>query len=297
MIKVALQMEFRQLQYFLMLCNELHFSQAAEKLGISQPTLSQQIRVLEDEIGVPLFDRIGKKTMKTEAGMILEKYTLEITQTIENAKNELSDLTNQHAGRIRVAVLPSDLDYRLAPLLANFHKDFPNTKVQVIPSINILNQVLDNEVDIGVGLAIQPDSRIQRKSFYKETYSLYVHEAHPLAHRERISPVDLQNVPLVIYPEGFYGRQLVETWYSKHGLTVEVIMETGSVTSLLQLVSEGVGAAIHPSQLIESFQSLGIRAIPMEGSPIRDLEIFHRNDKYLSIAAKTFMKRLEEFFV
>ena len=119
-------MELRQLNYFLVLCKELHFSEAAFKLGISQPTLSQQIRVLEDEVGVPLFDRIGKKTVKTEAGNILERYTLEIFRLLDSAEEAIFDLTNLHAGNIRLAVLPSDLDYRLTPLLVDFHKDFPN---------------------------------------------------------------------------------------------------------------------------------------------------------------------------
>ncbi|MGV2644768.1 LysR family transcriptional regulator, partial [Clostridium perfringens] len=122
----------------------LHFSEAAHKLGISQPTLSQQIRVLEDEVGVPLFDRMGKKTVQTEAGAILEHYARQMIQQMENAKRAIADLTHLNTGRLRVAVLPSDLDYRLTSLLVEFHKEFPNTQVQIIPSIDIVNQVLNN---------------------------------------------------------------------------------------------------------------------------------------------------------
>ncbi|OAH57867.1 MULTISPECIES: LysR substrate-binding domain-containing protein [Bacillaceae] len=289
-------MEIRQLQYFLMLCNELHFTEAAYKLGISQPTLSQQIRVLEDELGVPLFDRIGKKTVKTEAGNLLEHYALQIVQLLENAKNSIEDLTNLNTGHLRVAVLPSDLDYRLTSLLIDFHKEFPNTKVQVIPSIDILNKVLENEVDIGVGLAIQPDSRLNRIPFYTETYSLYVNKEHDLAEKEIILPENLVNVPLVMYPKGFYGRDLIDTWCKNQEISIDTLMETGSATSLFQLVKEGIGATIQPSQLIESFQSLGIRAISIKHSPTRKLEMFYRNDKYLSQSAKAFLKRMDAFF-
>lgn len=289
-------MEFRQLEYFLMLCNELHFSEAAFKLGISQPTLSQQIRVIEDEIGVPLFDRIGKKTTKTEAGTILERYALEIFRQLDNAREAISDLTDLHTGTIRLAVLPSDLDYRLTPLLVDFHKDFPNTKVQVIPSIDILNEVLDNDVDIGVGLTMNPDSRLNQIPIYTETYSLYVHKEHKLAHRKIIYPKDLVDIPLVMYPKGFYGRELMDRWFSEQELSIRTMMETGSATSLLQLVKEGVGATIQPSQLIDNFQSLGIHAIQIKNSPVRNLEVFYRKDKYLSLAATTFMDRLQTFF-
>lgn len=289
-------MELRHLHYFLVLCNELHFSEAAYKLGISQPTLSQQIRVLEDEIGVPLFDRIGKKTVKTEAGVILERYALEVFQQLENAKSAISDLTDLHAGHLRVAVLPSDLDYRLTSLLVDFHKEFPLTKVQVIPSIEIVEKVLDNEVDVGVGLAIKPDARLHRVPFYTETYSLYVHEEHEVAYQDSVEPKDLIDIPFVNYPKGFYGRELIDSWCKEQGISVRTIMETGSVTSLFQLVKEGIGATIQPSLLIDSFQSLRIRAIPIKNSPVRDLEIIYRNDKYLSKAATAFMKRLKTFF-
>ncbi len=279
-----------------MLCRELHFSEAAYKLGISQPTLSQQIRVLEDEVGVPLFDRIGKKTVKTEAGTVLERYALEMFQQLDHAKEAIADLRDYHAGNVRVAVLPSDLDYRLTPLLVDFHKAFPNTNVQVIPSIDIIDKVLNNEVDIGVGLADHSDTRLHQTPFYTETYSLYVHSDHEFARKTLISPQDLRHIPLVMYPKGFYGRDLIEMWGKEHDLSIKPIMETGSATSLFQLVNEGIGATIQPSQLIDSFQALDIRAVEIKDSPIRDLNIIYRKDKYLSLATQTFMNRLEDFF-
>ncbi|OPA75140.1 LysR family transcriptional regulator [Paenibacillus selenitireducens] len=289
-------MEIRQIQYFLMLCNELHFSEAAYKLGISQPTLSQQIKVMEDELGVPLFDRIGKKTVKTEAGKLLEHHAAQIIQQLENAKTAIADLTNLDNGHLRIAVLPSDLDYRLTSLLIDFHHDFPNTKVQVIPSIDILNQVLDNEVDMGVGLAIQPDPRLSQIPFYTENYSLYVNKAHVFAMRDRVSPEDIAKIPLVLYPKGFYGRDLIDDWCRKHQITIHTIMETGSAASLFRLVTEGVGATIQPSQLLESLETQDILSIPIQFAPIRELEIYYRHDKYVSRAAKAFMTKLELFF-
>ena len=289
-------MELRQLEYFLMLCDELHFSEAALKLGISQPTLSQQIRVLEGEIGLPLFDRIGKKTSLTEAGAILQSYAINIFRELDNAREAISDLTDLQAGSIRLAVLPSDLDYRLTPLLAEFHRDFPHTKVQVLPSIDILNEVLNNDVDIGVGLRREADARLEQTPFYTESYSVYVHKDHPLAEKEIIHPKDLVDLAFVMYPKGFYGRELIDEWCSQQDISMKVMMETGSATSLLQLVKEGVGATIQPSQLIDRFQSLNICAIPMKYSPVRNLEVFHRKDKYLSLASRTLINRLKMFF-
>lgn len=289
-------MEIRQLNYFLMLCKELHFSEAAFKLGISQPTLSQQIRVLEGEIGAPLFDRIGKKTVKTEAGELLEHYALKVQQDLENAKKAISDLIDFNKGHLRIAILPSDLDYRLTEILIDFRKEFPNTKVQVFPTIESLTKVLGNEVDIGIGLKVEGNSHLERIPFYTERYSLFVNESHDLSQRKSVKPEELVDIPLVMYPQGKCGRDLIDKWCDRQGVTINSVMETGSATSLFQLVQKDIGATIQPSQLIENFQSLGIRSIPIENAPTRELDIFYRNDKYLSKAAKGFMKRVIERF-
>ncbi len=289
-------MEFRQLSYFLMLCKELHFSEAAYKLGISQPTLSQQIRVLEGEIGAPLFDRIGKKTVKTEAGELLEHYALKVFQDLENAKNAISDLIDLNKGHLRIAVLPSDLDYRLTEILIDFRKQFPNTKVQVFPTLESLRKVLGNEVDIGIGLKGEADSRLERIAFYTETYSLFVNEQHDFSQRKSVKPEELVDIPLVMYPQGKCGRDLIDKWCDRQGITINSVMETGSATSLFQLVQKDIGATIQPSQLIENFQSLGITSIPIENAPTRELDVFYRKDKYLSKAAEGFVKRVIERF-
>lgn len=289
-------MEIRQLSYFLMLCKELHFSEAAFKLGISQPTLSQQIRVLEGEIGAPLFDRIGKKTVKTEAGELLEHYALKVIQDLENAKNAISDLIDLNKGHLRIAILPSDLDYRLTEILVDFRKEFPNTKVQVFPTIESLSKVLGNEVDIGIGLKVEADSHLKRIPFYTERYSLFVNENHDFSQRKSIKPEELVDIPLVMYPQGKCGRDLIDKWCEGQGITINSVMETGSATSLFQLVQKDIGATIQPSQLIENFQSLGIRSIPIENAPTRELDVFYRTDKYLSKAAEGFMKRVIERF-
>lgn len=213
-------MEIRQLNYFLMLCKELHFSEAAFKLGISQPTLSQQIRVLEGEIGAPLFDRIGKKTVKTEAGELLEHYALKVQQDLENAKKAISDLIDFNKGHLRIAILPSDLDYRLTEILIDFRKEFPNTKVQVFPTIESLTKVLGNEVDIGIGLKVEGNSHLERIPFYTERYSLFVNESHDLSQRKSVKPEELVDISLVMYPQGKCGRDLIDKWCDRQGVTI-----------------------------------------------------------------------------
>src|SRR4051794_13064194 len=99
-------MEIRQLEYFITLCEELHFTRAAQKLYIAQPTLSHQIKVLEQEMGVLLFDRIGKRISLTEAGEVLYKQCHHIFQAIENTKDQLQDLVSMQKGMLKIGALP-----------------------------------------------------------------------------------------------------------------------------------------------------------------------------------------------
>lgn len=289
-------MELRHLHYFLTLCEELHFSEAAFKIGISQPTLSQQIRVLEGEVGVPLFDRLGKKTVQTEAGLILQRYAIKAIKELENAQTAIDDLKDAYSGTLRVAVLPSDLDYHLTELLVAFHRDFPSVHIEVIPSIDIPNKVLLNEVDIGLSLVEPAHSQLTARPIFKESYCLFVSKKSHLATRKKIEISELADIPLILYPKGFYGRDLIDRWCLTQGIRVEPIMAPGSSTAIFQLIEAGVGASIQPHKLIEAFEDKDMIAIPIEDAPQRSLAIIYRNDRYLSKAAQRFITELTDYF-
>lgn len=289
-------MELRHLHYFLTLCEELHFSEAAFKIGISQPTLSQQIRVLEGEVGVPLFDRLGKKTVQTEAGLILQRYAIKAIKELENAQTAIDDLKDAYSGTLHVAVLPSDLDYHLTELLVAFHRDFPSVHIEVIPSIDIPNKVLLNEVDIGLALVELAHSQLTARPIFKESYCLFVSKKSHLATRKKIEISELADIPLILYPKGFYGRDLIDRWCLTQGIRVEPIMAPGSSTAIFQLIEAGVGASIQPHKLIEAFEDKDMIAIPIEDAPQRSLAIIYRNDRYLSKAAQRFITELTDYF-
>ncbi|WP_218730205.1 LysR substrate-binding domain-containing protein [Brochothrix thermosphacta] len=289
-------MELRHLHYFLTLCEELHFSEAAFKIGISQPTLSQQIRVLEGEVGVPLFDRLGKKTVQTEAGLILQRYAIKAIKELENAQTAIDDLKDAYSGTLRVAVLPSDLDYHLTELLVAFHRDFPSVHIEVIPSIDIPNKVLLNEVDIGLALVEPAHSQLTARPIFKESYCLFVSKKSHLATWKKIEISELADIPLILYPKGFYGRDLIDRWCLTQGIRVEPIMAPGSSTAIFQLIEAGVGASIQPHKLIEAFEDKDMIAIPIEDAPQRSLAIIYRNDRYLSKAAQRFITELTDYF-
>ncbi|WP_238652811.1 LysR family transcriptional regulator [Paenibacillus piscarius] len=291
-------METRQLHYFLAVCQELHFTRAAEKLGISQPTLSQQIKVLEGELGLPLFDRIGKRIALTEAGTLLKDYADRMIQNEHSAKAAMEELRYDHRGTIRLGLLPSDLDYQLTPLLVKFHEDYPNIRLQVFASTVIQQEVLDNKLDIGICLKGPRDGLLTQTDLGWEPYQLIVREDHPYASRGHIELSELQHIQLVMYPRTFIGRELVESTCREAGFGLEPIMETGSATSLIQLVKAGIGGTVQPASLLNGMKYSGLRSIPILNSPpVRKLSLIYRADRYISKATRTFINDLSQFWI
>jgi LysR family cyn operon transcriptional activator len=291
-------METRQLHYFLALCEELHFTKAAEQLGISQPTLSQQIRVLEGELNMPLFDRIGKKIALTEAGALLKAYASRMIQDEQNAKNAINELRSDSRGTIRLGLLPSDLDYRLTPLLVQFHEEFPNIRLQVFATTQIRQEVLDNKLDIGISLKGPRDPVLVEEDLGIELYRFVIRKDHPLAARENIEFSELQHIPLVMYPRNFLGRELVEDFCREAGFELSPLMETGSATSLLQLVKAGIGGTVQPACMLNHLEDNNFCSIPIVNDPpYRELRLIYRADRFISHATGIFINRLKDFLI
>jgi DNA-binding transcriptional LysR family regulator len=291
-------MDTRQIQYFLAICDQLHFTKAANELGISQPTLSQQIRVLEDELGMPLFDRIGKKIVLTEAGKLLLVYGEKMLQAEHDAKQSIQELLRGGGGTIRLGVLPSDLDFLLVPLFIHFHQHFPSTQLQAISTLRIQEEVLDNTVDLGIGVRNTPDNRLTQIALRSEPYELVVNRSHPLAGRKEVKLREVEPLPLVMYPRGFLGRELVEKACREEGFHISTVMETTTASSLLQLVKANIGATIQPQSLLKRGpEQYELLAIPItDRPPVRHLELVHRSDRFISAAQKQLTGWLIEFF-
>ncbi|WP_270172464.1 LysR family transcriptional regulator [Paenibacillus sp. SYP-B4298] len=294
----GMSMEIRQLRYFMAVCEEMHFTKAADKIGISQPTLSQQIRALEDELNIPLFDRLGKRIALTEAGKLLLHYSTQIERNLQNAQEAIAELRQMQRGVLRIAVLPSDLDYRITELLTTYHREYPSIKLQVIASVEIVQQVLDNEVDLGISLEGEPDERLVSIPLCREDYVLVVSEGHPLYGRQQpIMLEELRTLPTIMYPQGYIGRDIVEQYTRRRGFLLNTQMETTSATSVLSLVKANQGATIQPWPLIVQMGDPALHCIPIiEETPCRKLEIIHRSDRYMGQAARQFMQRVIRFF-
>lgn len=288
-------MEFRQLESFLTLCEELHFTRAAERLGITQPTLSYQMKSLEDEFGIYLFDRIGKKIALTEAGHILKERALNIMNHVHGAREEIQQLKNVKRGKLTVGTLPGELSHFVSKILFDFHRKFADVRVQILESDDVVERVLKNEIDFALTILPAEDERLARRSMYEEEFLVAVAERHPLAGREIVSLEDILKEPLVLFPASHKCRQLLDATCKSGGSKLQPNIETSSIETIMSLVEQGIGISILSETLLKREQRSGIQAIRLDRPIRRQVGIVHLKDKYIGPAVQTYMDLLIAF--
>ncbi|QHW34803.1 LysR family transcriptional regulator [Paenibacillus rhizovicinus] len=288
-------MEFRQLEYFIATCEELHFTKASVKLGITQPTLSHQIKALEDEVGVPLFDRIGKKIAITEAGMILYKQTKLAVGNLSSAIEQIQELQQIERGTLAIGALPGELNQLVTSLLLDFHREYPKVRIKIFGVENIETRILQNELDLALTILPIEDARIHAIPLYSEDFYFVATAKHPYADRTAIQFDEILNVPIVMFPETHQCRQMVDMTCSLAGFNLNPMIETTTIESLFGLVRSGAGGTVLSKTLIEMYDYDELVRIPIQNPALRrEVGIVYHRDKYLGKASRGFIALLTE---
>lgn len=292
----VISIELRQLEYFLAVSKELHFTKAAEKLNISQPSLSQQIRALEHEVGMPLFDRIGKKISLTEAGRVLLSHSKTIFHEVEQARSAIQDLNGLHHGSLTIGSLLTVVNYLLPPAILDFNKQYPNIELSVLGlrTGEIREKLLQNELDIGITFLPVQDKEIVSIPLYKSELTLVVPTSHSLTERKYVSIEELQDYPLILLPKNFYLTELITSHCQNFNFKPKPILEISTMESLIQMVAQGMGITVLPKPYIDFLQNEHIQAIKIENpTPTIDIGLIYRRDKYMCAATRKFIEQLK----
>ncbi|WP_458461239.1 LysR family transcriptional regulator [Paenibacillus sp.] len=291
-------MELRHLEAFKAVCEQLHFTKAAELLNIAQPTLSQQIKALEDEIGTPLFDRMGKRIAVTEAGQILYEQCNQIFRNLDYAYDAINDLRTMQRGKLVLGVLPCDVDELLTPAMIEFHQEFPNIQLLIQDSNRIVEEVLEGNIDIGITtVPVNEDSKLVHLPLYTEQFSVAVSKSSELAGRSQIYLKELKDLSLVMFPDHHHCRKLVDSYCEDQGFDLNPIIETSAMISLMRLVKNNVGGTVLPKPLLQTWDDRFYHIINLvEPTPTRDISIVYRADKFLGQAGRTFIRKVKEQF-
>jgi DNA-binding transcriptional LysR family regulator len=286
-----LHLTFRQLSVFEAVARNLSFSRAAQELHLSQPAVSMQIKQLEENVGISLFEQLGKKIFLTEAGRELYHYSRVIAQQLGEAEAVLSELKGLKRGKLKISVA-STANYFAPQLLATFSQRFPTVTVSldVTNRQALLQQLANNEMDMAV-MGQPPDGLdLVAESFMDNPLVVIAPMNHPLVRKKSIPLERMQEETFLMREEGSGTRIAMERYFEAHGVRINTGMEMSSTEAIKQAVQAGLGLGVVSLNTVElELEARRLKVLDVEGLPIRrHWYIVHRKDKRLSASALAF---------
>ncbi|RYF15831.1 MAG: LysR family transcriptional regulator [Comamonadaceae bacterium] len=263
-------MELRHLRYFDALAETLNFTRAAERLHVTQSTLSHQIKQLEEELGAPLFDRGGKRVRMTEAGEILRSHMTPALEQIDLGVQALRAPGEAVTVSIRLGTTPSFNTQMVPQCVATLLKSYPGIQVAVeeLAAGQILKRLRSGHLDMAVSYPPGDGGDLWFEPLYNEELRLLVASDHPLARRRKVRMVELHNLRMVLLPAQFLTRKLLDDCFVAAGAKPIVVAQLNSVAPMIELVRQTDLAGIIPESAVG--QREGLRVIPLEDpTPIR----------------------------
>ena len=245
-------MELRQIRYFVVLAEELHFGRAASKIPIAQSALSQQIKKLEEELNGQLFYRDTHQVLLTEVGEVFLKQATSILTAVHEAEAAVEQTIRGEHGTLRIGFVEAALWDILPTLIHSYKQKYPH--VDIIPhqmtTAMQLDALMQDQIQLGIVGSQRPDPAIQYHLIREERCLLALPPTHPLTKKETIAIHDLVNEPFVAIRReagAFYFDQFIQTCMA-NGFSPTIALTADNMQSLLAFVAAGMGIAlIHES--------------------------------------------------
>jgi DNA-binding transcriptional LysR family regulator len=273
-----------------MVSKELHFTKAAEKLGISQPTLSHQIKVLEQEVGYALFNRIGKKIELTKVGEIVQHEAVNIQNSLQNISSQIESLVKVEIGELRIAVLPGEITDLVSTLCIKFNQLYPNIKIFVQSTDQVEKAVFENQADFGIGFECNRYDMLQVTKLYSEEFYLISNESNE---EQKVSFSTVLDSSLVLFPSMHQCRRILDKASIELGKQVEPIIETSSIESILNLVRNGIGRSVVSRTLYEFYDTKDLSFQCIEKPSLtRTAYLVMKKNCFVNYAARKYIELL-----
>ncbi|WP_179404817.1 transcriptional regulator CynR [Burkholderia guangdongensis] len=284
-------MLLRHIRYFLAVAEHRNFTHAAQALHVSQPTLSQQIRQLEDMLGVTLFDRSGRTVRLTEFGDTYARHARAALHELDAGQRALHDVADLTSGTLRLAMTPTFTAYLIGSLVDAFNARYPQVALTVseMPQERIEALLADDALDAGFAFAPSRAPEIDATPLWDETLALVVGRAHRHARRRRpLTPAALHDEPLILLSRAFETRDSIDAYFAQHRAAPRVALEVNSISAILELVRSGRLATVLPDAIARA--SGDLCALQLEPAlPSRTAALLTRRGAYRSVAARAFV--------
>lgn len=287
-------MDIRQLRYFIAIAEERKITAAAKRLHIAQPPLSQQLKSMEQELGVQLILRNGKYLELTEAGQALYKHAVTITNLLEESQIEVKEMGSGTRGKLTIGV--NTLSFGPLPeLLQAFQKQYPNLayKIQQNESAQLCKLVRERVIELAIIRFPLELNDFSILHLYTEPfYFITTARGETDIHSPRITYDQIHRHPLILpSTEGLGVYNMILEQFSRHRLKANIICECSDIATLLQLVSSGFGAGIVPKSVLKLHPGYRLQAYEIEDDKfVSSSGLIWLKNHYLSKAAQNFIE-------
>lgn len=282
--------DLHQLRYFLAVAEERHFTRAARGLGVAQPSVSKQVRLLEEELGTTLFHRTRGNLTLSPAGEAFLPWARQVVTDLAAGVEEAREIGGLRRGRISVGATPSITTAILPHALGRFHAAYPGIELKLheAGSRDLVRELVQGSLDVALVILPVTHRSLETSALLREELVVAVGPDHALAERRRITLADLRDVPLVMFREGYDLRATTLAACTAAGFEPRFAVEGGEMDGVLRLAEAGVGVAIVPSMVVVKGGPL--RAVRISPAALtRTVAFAYRRDRRVSRATRELM--------
>lgn len=286
-------MELTPLRYLRAIADAGTMTVAAQRLGLSQPTLSAAVRKLEEELGVDLFSRTGRGLTPTEACLVLLEHTDQAVRSVDAGVRAVRALAGLEAGTVRIGAGATVVTYLLPGVVQRFRQRYADLRVSVreAGSSQVAEALLKGELDLGVvtlPVNIPGSNELMTVARASDELRLIAPPGHALAGKSDFAWEDLRREPVVGFEAGSSVRAVIDQAAAVHGVSLEVVVELRSIEGIARMVRAGVGVGFVSRMALSDTASLACR----DGRVVRGLALVRRRDRSPAPAAVAFEQDL-----
>lgn len=289
-------MNIKQLQSFLILCDELHYGRAANRLFITQPSLSQQIKQLESSLKIILFKRKGRGIELTRAGSILQQHGIQIMQNLKSAEKDLRPYHHQQRDNISLGVSGSHL---VLPVFQRFSQRHPEISLNVkeFSSEGTIKKLNDNAIDIGIIYQREIPPGMSSTLLFEDEIIAAVPLTHPLTKNDKLRPEQLSDQPVIILNDSLLLRHVITTELTKRKVTPNIICELDNHYSCLEYAEAQIGIAFITRSLFRSSPPKNVKLLSL-GIPafFHPVVLVHSEDLLLDTPTRYLLGQIKDFY-
>ncbi len=290
-------MNLDQIRNFHAVAVHKSFTMAAEKLFRTQPAISTRVRMLEEELGAKLFDRIGKRVCLTRAGDVLLTYAERLLSLHDEAKLAVTEVNAIPKGKILIGANEATCLYVLPQIFALFKKKYPDVQISIYRNFSkkVLEKVRSNQLDFGIVTLPVPEQELNILPIAEDELWLITSPDHPLAMESSLDLEDLASYPFIFHSAGT-TRERLRKHFGGRWDRLNISMELASIETIKKFVSIGMGISIVPKRYAEQESRQGtLCLLPLRNlNLIRKLGLIYRKNRYLSRACIVFLQVVEQ---